>query len=235
MRSSRVTQMMPRTLSEPGVITTGCASVLSPEAARELGRLRSRRPTCAAAGQAHAFFALVLGSRRRCATVARQSMAVRSGFRRWERRAFCPPLSCLIPHRCWRFGLSAEGEGFEPPRDLTAPCDFRDSSSLAQPCALTPSARHNARQFGEDGGELAELRSPRSSGRREATSRDWGTSVRLRQQLGLCRTWSLNCERLGADAVVRPRSTPPRPDKSLPRSHLGCLTERDYGAASVRQ
>jgi hypothetical protein len=33
-----------------------------------------------------------------------------------------------------RFLGGAEGEGFEPPRDLTAPCDFRDRRS----CGLTP-------------------------------------------------------------------------------------------------
>jgi hypothetical protein len=87
-------------------------------------------------------------TRRRCATVARHSMAVRSGFRRWERRAQRPPLSCSIPHRGRGFGLSAEGEGFEPSRDLAALSDFRDLKHLAQPCVLRPGARHNARQFG---------------------------------------------------------------------------------------
>ena len=61
-----------------------------------------------------------------CATVARHPMAVPSGFKRRERRARRPPLCCSIPHRGRGFGLSAEGEGFEPSRDLTAPSDFRD-------------------------------------------------------------------------------------------------------------
>jgi hypothetical protein len=51
--------------------TSECASVLSLEAARVLGRVRSRRPKCAAAVQARASLPL-LGSRRRRATVARQ-------------------------------------------------------------------------------------------------------------------------------------------------------------------
>jgi hypothetical protein len=42
--------------------------------------------------------------------------------------------------------LSAEGEGFEPSKDLTALSDFRDSLYFAQPCVLRPGARHNARQ-----------------------------------------------------------------------------------------
>jgi hypothetical protein len=46
-----------------------------------------------------------------------------------------------------RLPEEAEGEGFEPPRDQTAPCDFRDLKHLAQPCALRRGARHNARQF----------------------------------------------------------------------------------------
>jgi hypothetical protein len=45
----------------------------------------------------------------------------------------------------------AEGEGFEPSRDETAPNGFRDSFHLAQPCALMAGARHNARQFGQPG------------------------------------------------------------------------------------
>jgi hypothetical protein len=51
---------------------------------------------------------------RLCATVARHSMAVRSGFRRAERRARGPPLSRSIPHRGWGFGLSAEGRDSNP-------------------------------------------------------------------------------------------------------------------------
>jgi hypothetical protein len=57
-----------------------CASVLSPEAARELGRVRSRRPTCAAAGQALAFFGLA-----RIATSVRDSRAtVHGGSERFQ-------------------------------------------------------------------------------------------------------------------------------------------------------
>ena len=46
-----------------------------------------------------------------------------------------------------RFLGGAEGEGFEPSRDGTAPNGFRDFFYFAQPCALRPGARHNARQF----------------------------------------------------------------------------------------
>jgi hypothetical protein len=45
-----------------------------------------------------------------------------------------------------RFLDGAEGEGFEPSRDGTAPNGFRDLTHLAQPCALRPGARHNAPQ-----------------------------------------------------------------------------------------
>jgi hypothetical protein len=50
-----------------------------------------------------------------------------------------------------RFSARAEGEGFEPSRDETAPNGFRDSFHLAQPCVLRPGARHNARQFAPRG------------------------------------------------------------------------------------
>jgi hypothetical protein len=50
-----------------------------------------------------------------------------------------------------RLPEEAEGEGFEPPRDQSAPCDFRDSFHFAQPCALRAGARHNARQFAPRG------------------------------------------------------------------------------------
>src|SRR5215210_2649282 len=40
----------------------------------------------------------------------------------------------------------AEGEGFEPSRDGTAPNGFRDLLYFAQPCVLRTGARHNARQ-----------------------------------------------------------------------------------------
>jgi hypothetical protein len=49
---------------------------------------------------------------------------------RWERRARRPPLSCSLPHRGWGFGLLAEG-GFEPSRNQSAPCDFRDRDEHA--------------------------------------------------------------------------------------------------------
>ena len=110
--------------------SVACASVLSPEAARELGRVRSRQPTCAAAGQAHASFALA-----RIATSVRDSRAtVHGGSERFQavgEAGLRPASLCLIPLRCWRFRLSAEGEGFEPPRDLTAPCGFRDCTHFA--------------------------------------------------------------------------------------------------------
>jgi hypothetical protein len=41
----------------------------------------------------------------------------------------------------------AEGERFELSIRLTTDNGFRDWASLAQPCALRPGARHNARQF----------------------------------------------------------------------------------------
>jgi hypothetical protein len=107
-----------------------------------------------------------------CATVARQSMAVGavSGGGRGGPDAHLT--LALIPHRCWRCGLSAEGEGFEPPRDLTAPCDFRDSFHFAQPCALTLGARHNARQFATRGLE-----------RTDRTRTTWASSRLLRLKI----------------------------------------------------
>jgi hypothetical protein len=45
-----------------------------------------------------------------------------------------------------RFLKGAEGEGFEPSRDETAPNGFRDLLYFAQPCGLRPGARQNARQ-----------------------------------------------------------------------------------------
>jgi hypothetical protein len=48
-------------------------------------------------------------------------------------------------------GCRAEGEGFEPSSDPEARNGFRDLFHFAQPCALRPGARHNARQFRSDG------------------------------------------------------------------------------------
>jgi hypothetical protein len=67
---------------------------------------------------------------------------------------------------------TAEGEGFEPSRDLTAPSDFRNSFHLAQPCALRPGARHNARQF-----------APRGLERTDRIGTMWASSRLLRLKI----------------------------------------------------
>jgi hypothetical protein len=60
------------------------------------------------------------------------------------------------------------GERFEPSRDQTAPSDFRDLFYFAQPCALRPGARHNARQL------TPPRRSSSSPGRSRCTNRSGG-------------------------------------------------------------
>jgi hypothetical protein len=71
-----------------------------------------------------------------------------------------------------RFLGGAEGEGFEPSRDGTAPNGFRDSFHLAQPCALRPGARHNARQF-----------APRGLERTDRIGTMWASSRLLRLKI----------------------------------------------------
>jgi hypothetical protein len=84
-----------------------------------------------------------LGSRRRCATL-------RGGSERFQpvgEAGLRPASLLLVPASLLVIRVISGGEGFEPPRDLTARCDFRDCTHLAQPCALRPGARHNERQF----------------------------------------------------------------------------------------
>jgi hypothetical protein len=145
-------------IATASVKRVACASVLSLEAARELGRVRSRRPTCAPAGQAHAFFALA-----RAATSLRDSRATVDGgserFQAVGEAGLRPASLCLILHRCWRFRLSGGG-GIRTPEGPNGPCDFRDLKHFAQPCALRPCARHNARQFASKGPPAGMVRTP---------------------------------------------------------------------------
>jgi hypothetical protein len=126
----------------------------------------------------------LLGSRRRCATVARHPTAVPSGFRRWQRRALRPPLCCSIPHRGWGFGLSAEGEGFESSSDPEARNGFETDENMPFCRALRlvrlavrqcGDARRSARLVAPELLRLpraSESRSMSLSGRRGATSPD---------------------------------------------------------------
>ena len=92
----------------------------------------------------------------------------------------------------------AEGEGFEPSRDETAPNGFRDLTHLAQPCVLRPGARHNARQFAPRGLERLEFR--RGTG--TLTLRDWALVGQERALFHLGHWW------LGLSKPPTPRRSP---------------------------
>jgi hypothetical protein len=133
-------------IATASVKRVACASVLSLEAARELGRVRSRRPTCAPAGQAHAFFALA-----RAATSLRDSRATVDGgserFQAVGEAGLRPASLCLILHRCWRFRLSGGGgirtpEGPNGPLRFSRPQAFR---SAMRPEALCATQRATVR------------------------------------------------------------------------------------------
>jgi hypothetical protein len=79
----------------------------------------------------------------RTATSLRDSRAtVHGGSERFQavgEAGLRPASLCLIPHRCRRFGLSAEGEGFEPPEGPNGPLRF--SRLISFRSTMRPDAR----------------------------------------------------------------------------------------------
>jgi hypothetical protein len=143
-------------------------------------------------------------------------MPVRSGFKRWERRARRPPLSCSIPHRGGGFGLSAEGEGLEPPRDLTPLAIFETLGEVARcrhfPCRSPARFRHHApcrSRHGESNAYLKERPARRS---RQVLSPNLATTVAssgYMQDRETAISCGFSAERRGRDS--NPRGTkPPR-------------------------